>query len=431
MVLIAVVLALLSIGGQALAAPIRAKNLSEEQWLNDAGRNNILFYDPCIFGSGSGEGGGAVIVDGNSVAEKIWNWFVSAGIAGVSDNPNVIAGIIGNFMTEAGGNTFDINPFVVSPSGYYGMYQAGGGRADGLKAAFDAAGLGSLWGSSLSSVSEEELDKSIDVTLNYLVNADDGSFRVFVSALGEAENTPSGYSDMFLVIVERAVGGNSPILDPGAKRRSNGGDYQASAARRDNAERAYDAFAGNADGGVERTSQNSSCRRGSGEEDEGEYVECGTGGSINSTAIAITWPSPHPYNDPSPAYQQAMEALDIFLNPAKNPDHCASYGGSCDVFVYTVMQCSGADTAFPLYLGGQRPYLNSHPELYEKLPIHGTTPQPGDIRLVNGEGHIEMVTTNKSGSGLAISSASHCDRSADTGNYYTTSGWIYRFRGRR
>ena len=209
--------------------------------------NNILFYDP---GGGCNSVGGVngivTILPGSTAGEKIWNWFASAGIAGVSDNAAVISGIMGNLITES-----SLNPFVVSSLGYYGLYQAGGGRATSLQNAFASAGLSSLWRSSPSSVTNEQFDTAIDVTLTHLTTADDGSFRTFVSRLGAVDaNTPEAYSDMFLVTVERAVGGNSPILDSGAKRYSNGGDYQGSAGRRTNAVNVFNTYSGSVNGEV-------------------------------------------------------------------------------------------------------------------------------------------------------------------------------------
>lgn len=220
--------------------------------------SDIWFYDPgeTCSGFSASHGGVVTILNGDNVAEKVWNWFASAGIATVSDNPNVIAGIIGNLMTESGGGTFNLNPFVVSGYGYVGLFQAGGGRRDTLKKYFTEAGLDSLWGSSLSSVSETDIDKAVDVTLTDLVYEDDGSFMTFVNHLGDVDaDTPEAYSDLFLVVVERAVGGDSPILDSGAKKLSDGGDYQGSENRRKHASEAHQAFARNSGGGSVTTIQ--------------------------------------------------------------------------------------------------------------------------------------------------------------------------------
>lgn len=69
------------------------------------------------------EPGSASTVTEDSDAAAVWNWFVNAGIAGVSDKPEVIAGIIGNFMCEAP-NYGDYYGFMVlgNGGGYYGMW---------------------------------------------------------------------------------------------------------------------------------------------------------------------------------------------------------------------------------------------------------------------------------------------------------------------
>ena len=79
---------------------------------------------------------------------------------------------------------------------------------------------------------------------------------------------------MFLVTVERAVGGNSPILDSGAKRYSNGGDYQGSAGRRTNAVNVFNTYSGSVNGEVitriRTDTQSATC-------DSGYYYDCVVG----------------------------------------------------------------------------------------------------------------------------------------------------------
>ena len=65
-------------------------------------QNNISFYDPTDCLSSGNGGRGASVLSGNTIEEKIWNYFVQAGIPGVSDDAAVIAGIMGNFYAESG-----------------------------------------------------------------------------------------------------------------------------------------------------------------------------------------------------------------------------------------------------------------------------------------------------------------------------------------
>lgn len=430
MLIVVVVLTLTSVG--STYARTRVKDMPEEQWLNVAGRNNILFYNPfersnrrCKPNNGNNEGGGestgedtVTILDGVNVAEKVWNWFASAGIVGVSDNPNLIAGVIGNLMTEAGGNTFNINPFVVSSSGYYGMYQAGGGRATSLQAAFSAAGLGGTWGSSPSSVSDEVLNKAIDVTLTHLVNADDGSFRTFANTRPGSE-TAEAYSDLFLVIVERAVGGSSPILDPVAKAKSNGGNYQASAERRNNARAAYNAFSGNTGEGSSTIIQTNTesvvdpCPEGTSSEEYGDYEpgELVSGGMTLEEAMSFMQAyrsiTPRDYSDPGNNLSRWS------INDVTG---CASDLENCVAFVQWFI-CEYAGVCMGLPDGSQvvSTLLNSG----RGFTDGGTTPRPYAIfstGITSAEGHTGVILGIDEARGKIIIGEAGCGMSFDFTN---------------
>lgn len=248
-------------------APVSSTYALSSSMLDKFASNDIFFYDPEGNCGGSSVGGNGVVtmLPGNNNKEKIWNWFASAGIAGVSDNASVIAGIIGNLQTESG-----FNPFVLNSSKCRGLYQAcnnseptssssAGGRAWKLDQAFKKAGLDHLWGSSLSSVTTEENDTAIDVTLTELTTGDDGSFRSFVSHLSSVANTPDAYADLFLVLVERAVyydgcgSGCQELVDPGAIALSNKKPYQGAVGRRNHAIEAFKELSGyQGDGSITR-----------------------------------------------------------------------------------------------------------------------------------------------------------------------------------
>ena len=72
------------------------------------------WLDVIISAIGGGSSCTAGVLAGNTIEERIWNWFVSANIAGVSDNPAAIAGILGNLYVESG-----YNPFMVGANGGY------------------------------------------------------------------------------------------------------------------------------------------------------------------------------------------------------------------------------------------------------------------------------------------------------------------------
>ena len=69
------------------------------------------------------EGGSVSPVPEDSDVAAVWNWFANAGIAGVSDKPEVIAGILGNFMVESPNYGDYYNLMVLGHNGtYYGMW---------------------------------------------------------------------------------------------------------------------------------------------------------------------------------------------------------------------------------------------------------------------------------------------------------------------
>lgn len=311
--------------------------------------NNILFYDP-KGGCGGGRSGGIVtILPGNTVGEKIWNWFASAGISGVSDDASVIAGVMGNLMAES-----SFNPFVVSSLGFYGLYQAGGSRATTLQAAFNAAGLGNLWGSSPSSVSEETLNTALDVSLTTLTQSDDGSFRTFVNKLGVVANkTPEAYAELFLVIVERAVGGNSPLEDEGVKQYVHdiyngriGYNYQGTAGRRNNAVSMYNSYSTyTGDGAITRI------------RDDTQSVTCSSGyaGSGELIAGGMTLAEAQKFMEPYRAirprnYHEAGSYLGRWS--INDVNGCASDLENCVAFTQYFI-CEYAHVCMGLPNGGQ------------------------------------------------------------------------------
>ena len=95
------------IGSPAVFAENTSPLTKEEQTVFS--QNNIVFYEPCT-DSGSGTNEDVGVLEGKDNKERVWNWFAKAGIKGVSDNPVVIAGIMGNLEAESGYNPFARNP---------------------------------------------------------------------------------------------------------------------------------------------------------------------------------------------------------------------------------------------------------------------------------------------------------------------------------
>lgn len=136
-------------------------------------------------------------------------------------------------------------------------------------------------------------------------------------------------------------------------------------------------------------------------------------GDINQTALELSWPDrTHSVRDPNDAYKAALATLGISSAYANNSDWSIAIGSSCDVFVSTVMQYSGVDPNYPLFLGGQVSYLPNNPD-YQYIGRSDQNPdyQPGDIRI--NRAHTELVVLLEDGQTLGIASASHQDRTAD------------------
>ncbi len=177
----------------------------------------------------------AGLLSGNSVAEKIWNYFVQAGIDGVSDNSAAISGIMGNLYTESG-----LNPFMTGSEGSYyrGLFMLNSDNGSDLWSAIDSAVGSNYWSfygwwpgvndcpdgdacadNALLShnVPQDAIDKAIKMELDYLVlgeingaKANDQTFHTefmdFIdhfSVITE-KNNPRSYAELFLITVEIA-----------------------------------------------------------------------------------------------------------------------------------------------------------------------------------------------------------------------------------
>ena len=202
----------------------------------------------------------AGLLGGSTIEEKIWNYFVNAGITGVSDNPAVIAGILGNIYVESGNDPFNVTQtgdFIV-----YGLYQESN---TALKDAVDNAGLSQYWENG-SSAPVEVVDKAIQVELDYLTQQNprwtgaggQWSNVYFVGHLNDVDDTgsPESYADLFMVAVEGCFPGgsgaieDSKVLQLAKNANSSWGQslWQMASSRRDAARDIYDRLASAATG---------------------------------------------------------------------------------------------------------------------------------------------------------------------------------------
>lgn len=205
--------------------------------------NKIKFYNPS--GSNCVTGGYAGTISGDSNEAKIWNYFVSAGINGLSNNPAAIAGIMGNIQAES-----SFNPFASNGS-HRGLYQT---NATPMIAAINSHGYESYWGT--TNAPAEANDQAISIELDYLINdtfmPNDDRFKTYLNNINNSiPNSAEGaeiYAELFLVAVERATGGSQPLTASAAINLANSKNittthWQNVQGRRSNAAEIYNKYA--------------------------------------------------------------------------------------------------------------------------------------------------------------------------------------------
>ncbi len=177
---------------------------------------------------------------GDSNEAKVWNYFVSANISKVSNNPAVIAGILGNIYIETGG-TF--SPFA-GGSSYFGLIQW---LKKDNTAFYDelTTKVGDYWGQ--GNIPEDKINEAIQMELDYLTK-DYGAFQTFLNNIDQVDNTTGAkgaesYADLFLVTVERAIETpkvpGTPINDSQAQSLATSARYQGAQERRQHAAEIY------------------------------------------------------------------------------------------------------------------------------------------------------------------------------------------------
>ena len=299
---------------------------------NEFGENNIIFYNPdgkpkdCIH---QGKGG---LLEGNNLIEKIWNYITNLNIAGLSDNPSAISGIIGNMWTETGG-TF--NPFIQNKSGCTGIIQwCKGSWNDDFFTEMTNAGYNAYYGKKVEDLDPQIVDDALYLQLDILftknlphaVNANN-----FISHL----NTPSNktgasgaraYADLFLVTVENAYGGGGKIEDSGVRAiQGSHTTWQAAADRRAHAEDIYNTYGTKAGGG------------GGGESGEEEPGESGSG-------TGISWGSDGFISSGLPGYTKEVPASG-WSNETENRAFTTS--GPNKILLHSTEGSTGGLAAYP------------------------------------------------------------------------------------
>lgn len=220
-------------------------------------QNGCESFDACYYNpvEDCSTTGGVGVAAGDDVAAQIWNYFATAGIAGISDNAAAIAGILGNMYVESG-----FNPFIIGGGGnmYRGLFQANQSGNPGLLNAFEEAGISQYWSTSFeTSAPPDAVAKAVKITLDYLVNSY-GGFRpgsfagTFEGDINVVSNkTPEAYAELFQLTVERGVGGEGALQDSGVRSLmfrmyNHEYYYQAMQKRREHARQYYEMFADSA-----------------------------------------------------------------------------------------------------------------------------------------------------------------------------------------
>ncbi|MBQ6320884.1 hypothetical protein IJI17_01510 [Candidatus Saccharibacteria bacterium] len=395
------------------------------------GYNGIFFYDPDWVAKAS-SCDSFIITDlsGNSNAEKAWNFLLNADIPGVSNNPAAIAGIIGNLMAES-----NVNPFARNSIGCSGIYQACGGRNTALLN--ELASHGITWGD------ESQSDAALQIELTYMIN-EPGEFTQYTNNLNRVANqSPSSYAELFLVVYERAVYGTDQILDSGVASLAGNNLYQNASGRRNFAESAYSSFSSlSASTPLSDSSEDSTSP--TPQTSSRPASTCGvstTGNFIADTAISLAWEENHitagmehttaGTSNPRPEYVSAMQSVGTYIDPC-NASGCAPKGASCDQFASTVVRYSGADTNFPVFgPNSQASYMTSNP-LFQRITEaennNYSALMPGDI-LVNSDPQHIYIYVEINGQ-PKIAEAGFNRVTGEITAFYTMPGYqVYRYVG--
>lgn len=175
-----------------------------QQQLENFANNNIYFYDPGDQTTSNCYSSSAGLVTETDAESMIWNWFVNANIPGVSNNAEVIAGIIGNFKQEVS----SFNPFAWGGPGHgYGIYKATG-NADFVKEIESIFGS-DIWDTPLDQLSPDTIRRGIEAELKFMVSSTyNWNHSNFLNLLDiptnkTGEDGAAAYAELFMLVFER------------------------------------------------------------------------------------------------------------------------------------------------------------------------------------------------------------------------------------
>ncbi|MFV0484969.1 MAG: phage tail tip lysozyme [Candidatus Saccharimonadales bacterium] len=175
--------------------------LPSDEILDMFDTNGIYYYNP------DGDNGcvsTSTTLRGDNVTEKMWNFFIEQGF-----NDAQVAGILGNAQAES---NFGVTRS--STGSYWGVFQWGGGRKDKLFAKIEEAGLGKYlsseyWPSGADKkIPDADIDKLLQIELEHTMSEEDYDWKNEL----KKSNTPEEAAEIFLVLFERAVNGETEIM---------------------------------------------------------------------------------------------------------------------------------------------------------------------------------------------------------------------------
>ena len=212
--------------------------IPNEDILDIFDKNGIYYYNPA--GNADDCNTTTTMLNGKDIDEKIWNFFIEQGFTDAQT-----AGILGNAKVESGPGATR-----ASNSSYWGLFQWGGGRKDRLFAklkevGFDKYTSKEYWGSDAEKkMPQDDYDGILRVELEFTMSEKDLNWQEEI----KKATSPEMAAEIFLVLFERAVGGNSEIkyYAPYAGRL-----YQATERRREFAKEYFNKYSGK---GIKSTS---------------------------------------------------------------------------------------------------------------------------------------------------------------------------------
>ena len=393
-------------------SPVVALNKDE---YNRYAQNSIYFYDPdgdCIpreGGGGGGEGGGeGKILPGNSRIEKIWNYIAKHAPGGISDKPEIIAGILGNMQQESG---FD--PFIRNNGGCLGLIQwcplhisfHSQMKSKGYNKYYHKTGTQPVTND------ESIIDAAIEFELDFLFNS--GDWQSFLNGINAPQNKTGAsgaraYADLFLIKVERGVGGSGTIEDPGVRAIAPSKRYQDAEKRRDYAEEIFNKYGGGGTGGGGEEGEEEDeededlpyCDDDDDDDDDDDGSEEPEAGNLASYVKAWVWPTYRKGTLRTSDYAKYMDNEATYTGAT-----CAdgAKGVDCGAFVSNIIRASGWDSNYPLGpTSTQSSWLANNWKKIEDIK----SLKLGDVGIKPG--HVILYIGDIAGFGSKTASASDC-----------------------